>query len=904
MADVDAYCPGTTSIDLDAVLETMHAAFFALDPTGRIVHVNGRAEELWRRRRDGLLGRTLVSAFPQLAGTDVLAALEQALADGRRRHLETISPVRGVPVDMDIVPARPGLLVFVRDLTRLRQVESELRARDDSLTLAEESAGIGVWDIDLASDTVRGTPQFFRNMGLEPSAEPVPMGRLRGLRPPEERQRVNQAFEEVVRRGSEFFEVEYPIQWPDGTTRWIFGRGRVIRDGGGRPIRYTGVDVDVTERKSAEAALRESEQRFRRVFEQSPLGKVTANPDRTLREVNPAFCRMLGYTAEELVGRDFIEIVHPDDRERCAEMAHALVRGEIPQIQFEERFIRKSGDTFWVSINVGPIRDGNDRLIYALGVIEEIDDRKRMIGVLAENEQKLRVLNERLESLAEDRARQLAASRAQLQAFFDNSPDWLTLQRATPDGRFIYVDLNPSCEAGYGLSRDAVIGRTPEEVLGTAVAELPLRHLRACVQTGEPQHYVAHRTMAGRSRTIDVMFVLVPGQSEHGERYVLTAARDITEWEELQAQLRQAQKMEAIGHLTGGVAHDFNNLLAVIIGNAELARRRADTEMGRLLDNIITAGERGVGLTRQLLSFARRNAGTPRVLDLSAEMPRIAEMLRASLRGNIEMQLLMSAQCWPIEVDPDEFGIALLNIAVNARDAMPHGGRFEIEVHNATGGPGESDYVAITLRDSGVGIPASVLSKVFDPFFTTKGAGVGTGLGLSQVYGFARDAGGSVDISSTPGAGTSVTLRLPRSQKLVAQPDACAADEAPAGVDGHILLVEDNPDVAHVTAEMLRDMGFEVETVDRARKGLDRLVLDDFSIDLLLSDVVMPDGMNGLDLARAVRARWPDLPIVLMSGYNEAVPAGGAGFRVLRKPVPSGELREAIVNAMRSPLPA
>ena len=424
-----------------------------------------------------------------------------------------------------------------------------------------------------------------------------------------------------------------------------------------------------------------------------------------------------------------------------------------------------------MSVNVGPIRDADGNILYTLGIIENIDERKRFAQTLLDSETRLRLLNERLEQQAEERAAQLASSRALLQAFFVNSPDWLTLQRATPDGRIVYADINPTSEAAYGLPRDQVVGRTVEEVLGVEAAQIPLHHLRECLRTGQPQHYVARRTMAGRTTTIDVMFVLVPEVAEGGDRYIITTARDLTEREHLEAQLRQAQKMEAIGQLTGGVAHDFNNLLAIIGGNAELVRRRPTGNTARQMDNILLATERGVALTRQLLSFSRRHVATPQIIDLRSEMPRMAEMLRASLRGNIQMRIDVAEQVWPIEVDLAELEMALLNIAVNARDAMPQGGTFTIDVRNAARGGGmlNSEHVAIALRDSGIGIPPDVIGKVFDPFFTTKEPGEGTGLGLSQVYGFAHQSGGAVSLDSVPGQGTTITIRLPRSSHADAE---------------------------------------------------------------------------------------------------------------------------------------
>jgi len=780
--------------------------------------------------------------------------------------------------------------------------------REELLGLAEEAAGIGIWDTEVGPGLLRARPQFFRIMGLEPTDRPISIETTRRLRHPQDRARVLQAMQDAAADGKDSYQVEYRIIRPDGEVRWILGRGRLIRDADGAVVRSSGVDVDISDRKLAEAALRESEQRFRRVFEQSPLGKAMADLDFRLRSVNPALCAMLGYTEAELIGRRFLDVVHPDDQELCSRLARSLIDGSAPQIQLEERFLRKSGDPLWVNVNVAPIRDADGNILYTLGVIENIEERRRMTEALRESETRLRLLNTRLAQLAEERSAELASSRAQLQAFFVNSVDWLTLQRVSPDGSSVFADINPACEAAYGLPRDQVIGRTAADILGLEAAELPMRLLRECLRTGQPQHYLARRSLNGRTTTIDVLFVLVPEMTDGEDRFVITSARDVTEREQLEAQLRQAQKMEAIGQLTGGVAHDFNNLLAVIGGNAELARRRPGNT-ARQMENILRATERGVALTRQLLSFSRRHVGTPQTIDLRQDMPRIAEMLPASLRGNIQMHIEVAEEIWPIEVDVAELEMALLNIAVNARDAMPQGGIFDIDAHNSPPDVAtlNRDHVVIALRDSGIGIPADLIAKVFDPFFTTKQPGQGTGLGLSQVYGFAQQSGGLVSLDSTPGHGTTVTIRLPRSDKElpVAQPQDRTTGSG--ALSGSILLVEDNPQVADVTAQMLTTMGFRVEVVDRARKALRRLDSGTDDIDLLLTDVVMPDAMNGVDLAVQVRDRLPKLPILLTSGYNDAViPASGA-FPILRKPVPYDELYRAICAALgiaRGPIPA
>ena len=887
------------AIDAAAVLEALPDPFFAVDPSWQVIYLNRAAERIWGLRREDVLGRPLNGVFPPFEGSEAQAAMQRVLRTGGPERVEVLCRFVDLPLELDISRMPWGLGVHFRDISPRRAIQRRLEERDALLTLAEDSAGVGVWEIDVAADTVRGTPQFFRLMGLPPTAEPIPMDRIRQLRFPEDRSRLWDNYQEMRRTGGTY-ELEHRIRRPDGEERWILGRGRMVFDAAGTPVRLSGMDVDITARKRSEAALRESEDRFRQVFEQSPLGKATLGPDFRLREVNPALCRMLGYVQDELVGRNLLDIVHPEDRATCYERGAAMLTGREPQLQLEERFLRKSGEPFWVSITVGAIRAADGSVLYTLGIIEDIDERRRIRLALEESERRLRELNEQLEQAAEQRARQLASSRAQLQAFFDNSPDWLTLQRVLPDGRIEYADLNPTCEAAYGMTREQVIGNTVEEVLGLEGSREPLRLLRECVRTGETQRYVARRTMSGRSRTIDVMFVLVPGVDESGNRYIITTARDLTDREQLEAQLRQAQKMEAIGQLTGGVAHDFNNLLAVVMGSADLAKRRP-ANAPALMDNILRAGERGVALTRQLLSFSRRQPAESRVIDLRSEMPRILAMLRPSLRGDIVVESAVADDLWLIETDPNELEIALLNIAVNARDAMPNGGTFSITVSNAVAAqPSGTDSVTIVLRDTGEGVAPDLLGKVFDPFFTTKEPGSGTGLGLSQVYGFAQQSGGCVGISSRLGVGTTITLYLPRSDKVLANAEIGRTAIEPRAAGRRVLLVEDNPDVAQVVSEMLRSMELEVEQVDRARHALERLELQAF--DVLLTDVVMPDGLNGLELARQVRTRFPDMPILLTSGYNEILPHDAGEFRLLRKPVPYMELRDAINACL--PLPS
>jgi two-component system NtrC family sensor kinase len=372
--------------------------------------------------------------------------------------------------------------------------------------------------------------------------------------------------------------------------------------------------------------------------------------------------------------------------------------------------------------------------------------------------------------------------------------------------------------------------------------------------------------------------------------------------EAAEATLKQGQRLEALGQLTGGVAHDFNNLLMVIQGSAQRIKRTLseDVRLTRSLQAIEEAVNRGSTLTRQLLSFSRRQPQDAVVVDLKFRLPQIQEMLQASLRGDIVVRTEIAPDLGRIRIDLNELELALLNLAVNARDAMPGGGQLVVIAKNVDAGhvpPGlPGDCISIAVQDTGCGIPTDILDRVFEPFFTTKEVGKGTGLGLSQVYGFARQSGGTATVESSPGRGTCVTLYLP---KTVDESESARILEVSeeARFTGRVLLVEDNREVSEVTRGLLEDLGFVVEFVSDAESALRHLRTTDRTYQFLLSDIVMPGPINGLELARRVRSSiGKNLPIILATGYSEqAQSASDDGFLLLRKPYGMLELRKVIV---------
>ena len=361
-------------------------------------------------------------------------------------------------------------------------------------------------------------------------------------------------------------------------------------------------------------------------------------------------------------------------------------------------------------------------------------------------------------------------------------------------------------------------------------------------------------------------------------------------------QLREAQKMQALGQLTGGIAHDFNNLLAVIQGSADILQRPGLSEEKRIrfTNAIIDASARGALLTGQLLAFARRQPLRPEVLDLNNRILTMLIMLQPTLGPNIVLSTDLEEALLPVEVDPGQFEAALLNIIVNARDAMPDGGNITIRTRNVMG---EQRAAAISITDNGSGIAPDQLEHVFEPFFTTKAVGKGTGLGLSQVYGFAAQSGGEARIDSEVGKGTTLTILLPASDKplhIAQQVERAAAAKEPAG---RVLLVEDNEDVGNLAETLLGELG---HAVVRARNGAEALRLADNGaiFDIVFSDVVMP-GMTGLELAGALKQRRPKLPIILTTGYSDRIAAAGSqGFPIVRKPYRMETLAIAVDEAL------
>jgi PAS domain S-box-containing protein len=492
----------------------------------------------------------------------------------------------------------------------------------------------------------------------------------------------------------------------------------------------------------------------------------------------------------------------------------------------------------------------------------------------------------------------LRESEERLRKLYRETP--LPLHAIGSDGRIeessdAWLDL-------LGYTRGEALGRKLTDFMTPESAQLYEEAARAGLQHGGEIPQAEYQFVRKSGEILDALLSAREELSGGEPVRTLGGLIDITSRKRAEEALRQSQRMEAIGQLTGGVAHDFNNLLMVVNGAAEKVKRSVPQEsVSAPLEMIKTAVKRGQKLTGQLLSFARRQTLETEVIDLAETLPHISEMLKRSLRGDIEIKAFAPDRPCRARVDPGELELALLNLGVNARDAMPHGGVLSLAVrHVRLSGEAEVDglhgeFIAIELMDGGIGIAPGVLPRVFDPYFTTKGAGKGTGLGLSQVYGFAKQSGGTAIIQSKLGRGTTVSIYLPATEEPVPaeRKHPTLADQIQSE-KGTALLVEDNEEVATVSAAYLEQLGYTVEV---ARNGSDALqkLQNDPSYDLVFSDLLMPGSVAGLELARFVRSNHPNIPILLTTGYSQkAQEAVREGFLILRKPYDLQSLFKAV----------
>jgi PAS domain S-box-containing protein len=589
--------------------------------------------------------------------------------------------------------------------------------------------------------------------------------------------------------------------------------------------------------------------------------------------------RIKGFQTEEIVGRHFSTFYTDEDRKAGVPKQVLETARREGKFEGEGWRVRKDGTRFWASVVIDRINDDNGKLVGFAKVTRDMTENRAAQQALLEAERRFRILVQGVTDYA--------------------------IYMLDPDGRI--TNWNAGAERIKGYSPDEIVGEhfsrfyTPEDLdIG-----VPKTALETARETGR---YESEGWRVRKDGTRFWASVVIDAVRDEDGKLIGFAkiTRDMSEKRETQLRLQESreqlfrsQKMEALGKLTGGLAHDFNNLLTAILGAADLAVRNLGDEgrVRRMIEGIRSSAQRGANLTKQLLAFARAQPLEIKQIELQPFLGEVATLVRPSLRTDIELVTEISDQVWPTDTDPGALELAILNLAFNARDAMKDAGTLRISAHNVVlkGEPDglKGEHVALRVADTGVGMNAETMERVFEPFFTTKGFGEGTGLGLSQVFGFAKQIGGTVTVESKPGKGATFTLYLPASRGATAAESRINA----ATALGRVLIVEDDTLVAELAAGMVSELGFEPVVAHSAKEALDRLTGGE-KPKLIFTDVVMPGGISGIELARKVRDRFPELPVLLTTGYSEQV-GGTHGFPVLQKPYELDSLAGALGKVLK-----
>jgi PAS domain S-box-containing protein len=773
------------------------------------------------------------------------------------------------------------------ELRTTRGVEAALAASEERLQLATEGTGVGIYDVNIASGASVWSPRTFEIMGVAPGpGGAATFEQWRIAVHPDDWPRLEAEHAQAMEACSAW-RAEYRIIRADtGEVRWIETNGRFTRLADGSP-RSVGIVADVTERKAIEARLRESEAQLRRAQEAGGIGSYQWSMRDGTGVISDTMRRVVGAApADRYRFEDVFAPILPDDMPQVLATVEAIRRGARRR---ETNYrIRRPGDGAirWIR-DIGQLElDGEGRPHRWVGIIQDVTERTEAELALRESERRFRVLAETVPTFVWFASPDgtLRYLNARWYEYTGQTPE-----SALPDGWADVVHPDDVALAG-GTWQASVASGTSYEV------ECRLRRhdgvYRWYIARAEPVRDESGAITEWFGSTTDI----------HDHKLAETALRRLNESLEAEVAerteaLRQSQKLESMGQLTGGVAHDFNNLLTPIVGSLDLLQRRGvgDERDARLIDAALQSAERAKTLVQRLLAFARRQTLQAVAVDLAVLSQGMAALIASTLGPKVRLTLDVAPGLPPVKADPNQIEMALLNLCVNARDAMPDGGTLTVAAareHLVPADLAAGAYVRLTVADTGVGMDDATRERAIEPFFSTKGIGKGTGLGLSMVHGLVAQLGGGLTIESTLGEGTRVHLRLPVADE-VTSPIAAAKPAATSDGAGTVLLVDDEELVRASTAEMLRDLGYLVVEAPTAEAAL-AMASGGLAFDLLVSDHLMP-GMSGSELARLLRASRPDLRVLIVSGYAEAEGLA-ADLPRLTKPFRSAELAESLVG--------
>ena len=895
---------------LQGFTDNSGSLMYALDTDGRFVLVNRGLEAVLGIPREAAIGKTREQILPQETAAAHRANDLQVMAAGKPITFEetneqpdgvhTYLSVKFPLLDEHGVPN--GVGAVSTDITERTRAEHQAIAQATRLRLALQSGRAGAWDWDIAAGNLEWSPELFDIFGLDARKDRASFESWRSRLHPDDLETAERRISEALAAKSGL-DSDYRVVLPDGDVRWINAVGEGVYDNTGRPVQMLGICVDITERKRAVEALKETERvkselidRLNQAQRVATVGSWEWDIQTNRVWWSDETYRIFGVDPQVYVPSFEANgaFIHPDDLPEYGRgFAHSLQTGD--PLDFELRLLAG---------------DGRLKMCNAKGNVVYVDGKPaRFVGTIMDTTERWRS------------GQALAESEMRLRTLVQTIPDMVW--QKDPDG--VFLDCNAVFERFVGAARQDIVGKTDYDFVERDLADFFRERDRKAMAAGKPTVNEEWVTFSDDGHRSLLETIKTPVYGAGGRLIgVLGIARDITERiraaEEkarLEDQLRQSQKVEAIGRLAGGVAHDFNTLTAIVLGYGEMLLGELDAADPRrtYAAEIVEAGRRSAALTRQLLAFSRKQTLQPEVLDLNALLRNFESMLGRLLGEGIELQCSLGTEAAHIKADPGQIEQVVTNLAVNARDAMPLGGKLtletdvvEFDADNASGheGVNPGKYVRLSLTDTGSGMDKATLDRLFEPFFTTKLRGQGTGLGLATAHGIVKQSGGYIWAASEPGKGATFTICLPWTDEQPAERTAVADEKVPRGRGERILVVEDEPGLRELCERLLVRLGYRVGT---AGSGPDALLLMRARLepDLVLTDVIMP-GMSGVELARQLRDHWPGVRVLYMSGYpNDALAPHGVlvpGTPFIQKPFTERALALKVHETLAGKAPA
>ena len=855
------------------------ASIFAAAPVGlcvldrelRYLRMNDRLAAFSGVSAADYIGRTPEDTLPQFEGQGA-EIMQRVLAGESIMGAEFVGEMPGLPGVIrtwraNLIPLRneddeiTGIAVAADEITVEKVAAKKLSRALERTEIAQAAARAVFYDFDPVTGTTSSSPNFSEITGY-PGDTIVSLEWWLSLVHPDDRAKFSETLKAVLKHGSDY-TLEYRLLHSDGHWLWFSDRGRAIEIAGGLYC-LVGMYVDISEQRQAQQALIESEARYRTVFEQVGIGVARLSAEGRFLQINDRYCTILGRQREELVGKTWQEITNPDDLAGDIARRDQLLAGDCASYTVEKRYVGMDDSEIWVNLTVSLVRDAAEKPAFFVAMVEDIGARKLAEAALADSEARLRAVVDAapVGLIFADVAGKITQENARVQEIIGHP-----VSRFPHNYTGFHADGRQVKDREWPIVR-VVTGEVERAGLDVLYRRSDgndawVRFAAAAVRNGDDV------LVGGVGACIDIdREMRLTAQLEREVEHAVAARQTAL------AQLFEAQKLETIGQLTGGVAHDFNNLLTPIMGVLEMMQHRVAGEdrASRLVSGALQSAERAKNLVQRLLAFARRQNLETKATDLAELISGMRDLIDHSIGPTIAVEVALDDALGPVSADANQLELALLNLAVNARDAMPGGGKLRfaarreaVEVANALQlGPGS--YICLAVSDTGAGMDAETLKRCIEPFFTSKGIGEGTGLGLSMVHGMMRQLGGALNIISAPGQGTTMELWLACSDE---QPEANPVERAelpPSARRSTILLVDDDELVRESTADLLDRLGYDIVQASNGAAALALLAAPN-AIDALVTDYLMP-GMTGRELAQQARCDRPDLPVLLITGYT------------------------------------